>query len=56
VPFVLVHLGKPELETLSTIATGILFGYIAYRGKSFWPALFIHLFINIFFVGMVNLR
>jgi uncharacterized protein len=55
VPFVLVHLGKPELETLSTIATGILFGYIALRGKSFWPALFIHLFINIFFVAAVNL-
>jgi membrane protease YdiL (CAAX protease family) len=55
IPFVLVHLGKPELETLSTILTGILFGYIAYRGKSFWPAFLIHLFINIFFVLAVNL-
>jgi uncharacterized protein len=55
VPFVLVHLGKPELETVSTIVTGILFGYIVYRGNSFWPAFIIHLFINVFFVASVNL-
>ncbi len=56
IPFVLLHLGKPELETISTIITGLLFGYIAYRGKSFWPAFIIHLFINVFFVGIINLR
>jgi uncharacterized protein len=55
VPFVLVHLGKPELETLSTILTGVYFGYIVYRTNSYWPALIIHLFINIFFVVSVNL-
>jgi membrane protease YdiL (CAAX protease family) len=54
VPFVLLHLTKPELETISTIITGILFGYVAYRGKSFWPAFIIHLFINVFFVGLIN--
>jgi uncharacterized protein len=54
-PFVLVHIGKPGLETLSTIITGIIFGYIVYKGNSFWPALIIHLFINIFFVARVNL-
>ena len=26
IPFALLHLGKPELETVSTIITGILFG------------------------------
>ena len=56
IPFVLLHLGKPELETISTIITGILFGYVAYRGKSFWPAFIIHMFINVFFVGLINLR
>ncbi|MBN1161159.1 MAG: CPBP family intramembrane metalloprotease [Dehalococcoidales bacterium] len=56
IPFVLMHLGKPELETVSTIITGLLFGYVAYRGKSFWPAFIIHLFINVFFVGVINLR
>jgi uncharacterized protein len=55
IPFVLVHFGKPELETLSTIITGIIFGFIVYKGNSFWPAFIIHLFINIFFVGTVNL-
>lgn len=54
VPFVLMHLGKPELETVSTVFTGMLFGYVAYRGKSFWPAFIIHLFINIFFVALIN--
>jgi membrane protease YdiL (CAAX protease family) len=46
VPFVLLHLGKPELETLSCVITGLWFGWIAYRGKSFWPAFIIHVFIN----------
>jgi len=55
-PFIMVHFGKPEIETVSTIITGILFGYIAYRGKSFWPAFFIHMFINVFFVALVNIR
>ncbi|MDV2989663.1 MAG: CPBP family intramembrane glutamic endopeptidase [Dehalogenimonas sp.] len=56
IPFVLLHFGKPELETISTILTGILFGYVAYRGGSFWPAFLIHLFINVFFLAIVNLN
>jgi membrane protease YdiL (CAAX protease family) len=56
VPFALLHLGKPELETISTIITGLLFGYVAYRGKSFWPAFIIHLFINVFFVALINFK
>jgi membrane protease YdiL (CAAX protease family) len=55
IPFVLIHFGKPELETVSTLITGLYFGYVAYRGNSFWPAFIIHLFINIFFVAAVNL-
>jgi membrane protease YdiL (CAAX protease family) len=55
VPFVLVHFGKPEIETISTILTGIYFGYVAYRGNSYWPAFIIHLFINIVFVIFVNI-
>lgn len=56
IPFALLHLGKPELETVSTIITGILFGYVAYRGRSYWPAFIIHLFINVFFVALINFR
>jgi membrane protease YdiL (CAAX protease family) len=55
VPFVLVHFGKPEIETISTILTGIYFGYVAYRGNSYWPAFIIHLFINIIFLIFVNI-
>jgi membrane protease YdiL (CAAX protease family) len=55
IPFVMVHFGKPEVETLSTILTGLYFGFIVYRTRSFWPAFLIHLFINIFFVVSVNL-
>lgn len=45
VPFALAHIGKPELETLSTIFGGFAFGWIAYRTKSFvWPFL-IHWYI-----------
>jgi membrane protease YdiL (CAAX protease family) len=55
VPFFLLHLGKPELETISTIFSGLYFGWVCYRGQSYWPALIIHLFINIFFVTLINL-
>jgi uncharacterized protein len=55
IPFMLVHLGKPELETISTILTGIYFGYVCYRGKSFWPAFIMHMYINIYFVVSVNM-
>jgi hypothetical protein len=46
IPFALLHLGKPESETISCIFSGIYFGYVCYRGNSFWPAFIIHLFIN----------
>jgi membrane protease YdiL (CAAX protease family) len=45
VPFALAHIGKPDIETLSTIFGGFAFGWVAYRTKSFvWPFL-IHWFI-----------
>ena len=56
IPFVLIHFGKPELETISTIPMGIYFGYVAYRGNSYWPAFIIHMFINILFRIFVNLN
>jgi len=57
VPFALMHNGKPEVETLSTIFGGFAFGWVAYRTKSFvWPFL-IHWFIATFIIvvaaGMV---
>ena len=50
VPFALAHIGKPDIETLSTIFGGFAFGWIAYRTKSFvWPFL-IHWFIATFVI------
>lgn len=50
VPFAVAHIGKPEVETLSTIFGGFAFGWVAYRTKSFiWPFL-IHWFIATFMI------
>lgn len=50
VPFAMAHMGKPEIETLSTIFGGFAFGWVAYRTKSFvWPFL-IHWFIATFVI------
>ena len=45
VPFALAHLGKPELETMSTIFGGTVFGYVAWRTGSFLYPFLIHWFI-----------
>ncbi len=48
VPFALAHIGKPEIETLSTIFGGFAFGWIAYRTRSFLYPFLIHWFVNSF--------
>lgn len=45
VPFALAHIGKPEIETLSTIFGGFAFGWIAWRTKSFFYPFLIHWYI-----------
>jgi membrane protease YdiL (CAAX protease family) len=42
IPFVLLHLGKPFLETLACIPGGFSFGYVAYKTRSFLPCFIIH--------------
>jgi membrane protease YdiL (CAAX protease family) len=42
IPFVLLHFGKPFLETLACIPSGFIAGYIAYRTRSFLPCFVIH--------------
>lgn len=38
-PFVFSHLGKPELELLSTLAGGLVYGWLAWRtGSILWGA------------------
>jgi len=48
VPFALAHVGKPEIETLSTIFGGFVFGWIAYRTRSFIYPFLIHWFVASF--------
>ena len=50
VPFALAHMGKPELETLSTIFGGFAFGWVAWRTKSFVYPLLIHWFVASFII------
>lgn len=50
VPFALAHLGKPEVETLSTIFGGFAFGWVAWRTNSFFYAFLIHWFIGTFVI------
>ena len=45
VPFALAHLGKPEIETITTIVGGSLFGWVAWRTRSFLYPYLIHLSI-----------
>lgn len=50
VPFALAHMGKPEVETLSTIFGGFAFGWVAWRTKSFLYPFLIHWFISTFII------
>lgn len=48
IPFAFMHLGKPEIETLSTIFGGIGFGFVAWQSQSFVYPWLIHWFISTF--------
>ena len=50
VPFALAHIGKPEVETLSTIFGGFVFGWVAWRTKSYLYPLLIHWFVASFVI------
>ena len=50
VPFAIAHVGKPEIETLSTIFGGFAFGWVAWRSKSFLYPFLIHWYIGTFTV------
>ena len=50
VPFALAHIGKPEIETLTTIFGGFAFGWVAWRTRSFLYPFLIHWFIGSFII------
>lgn len=47
VPFAILHIGKPEIEAIGCIVSGIYFGYLVYRSNSCWPVFLIHIFVNV---------
>jgi len=54
IPFVLLHLGKPFLETLACIPGGFVFGYVSYRTRSFLPCFVIHFGVYAMIIFFTN--
>jgi membrane protease YdiL (CAAX protease family) len=54
IPFVLLHLSKPFLETLFCIPGGFVLGYVAYRTRSFLPCFIIHFGIYAMMIFFTN--
>jgi len=44
-PFVFVHLGKPEIELFSTLLGGMVFGWLDWRTRSIWWSALGHVYI-----------
>jgi membrane protease YdiL (CAAX protease family) len=42
VPFVMIHIGKPDVEALSTLAGGLVFGWLNWRTGSIWASAAYH--------------
>jgi len=54
IPFVLLHLGKPFLETLACIPGGFIFGYVAYRTRSVLPCFILHFGMYVMMILFTN--
>ena len=46
VPFVMIHIGKPDVEALSTLAGGLVFGWLNWRTGSIWASAAYHVAIQ----------
>ena len=44
-PFVFVHLGKPEIELFSTLFGGLIFGWLDWRTRSIWWSALGHVYV-----------
>jgi membrane protease YdiL (CAAX protease family) len=47
VPYVMIHFGKPFLETIGAIFAGIILGTLALRTRSIWAGFLIHVSVAI---------
>jgi uncharacterized protein len=54
IPFAMLHIGKVPLEAFSTLFSGIGFGFIAWRTRSFLYPFLIHWFMLCFIVLMAR--
>ncbi len=46
VPFVMVHIGKPDLEAISTLGGGLVFGWLNWRTGAIWASAVYHVAIQ----------
>jgi membrane protease YdiL (CAAX protease family) len=46
VPFVMIHIGKPDVEALSTLAGGLVFGWLNWRTGAIWASAAYHVAIQ----------
>ena len=44
-PFVFVHMGKPEIELYSTLVGGMVYGWLNWRTRSIWWSALAHVWI-----------
>jgi uncharacterized protein len=56
VPFAFMHIGKPPLETFSTIFGGAGFGFVAWKSRSFVYPFLIHWFVSVFTIMVATGR
>ena len=46
VPFFMIHIGKPDLEALSTLVGGLVFGWLNWRTSAIWASAAYHVAIQ----------
>jgi len=46
VPFVMVHIGKPDIEAISTLAGGLVFGWLNWRTGAIWASAGYHVAVQ----------
>ena len=46
VPFVMIHIGKPDVEALSTLVGGLVFGWLNWRTGAIWVSAGYHVAIQ----------
>jgi membrane protease YdiL (CAAX protease family) len=48
IPYAFIHIHKPTPEAYGSIIAGLLLGFLAMKGRSIWPGVFLHAGIALF--------